>query len=827
MKKTEQSSNASSKDAVASNTTTKTNPTQNESPNDSKPNKTSNGQKGKNNGSTERKTNLPTVEHPNPADKADNRSSERPKNAQGKPAQNGSQEKKPQQKQKENKSVKDQPPKAANQNQGINLRVARDMLSPRETSLVAKLDSVDMSSNPIDYMVINHNLYYVAINSWLHIVQDVSKDERVTLVFSDYIKQHGLRKAISHCQLIADYIIDSYNTDSSKRGTPPNVATSPLYAVLCLVEIDDAGILQILRYLKRFSPSCADLLEDLALDKFYDVNRRCGHVRSKFSLVNQKWCASEDICEFIERRVKHHISFMTSGFVNYYKEDRISFSTGNSTCGKLLKDKLQGYANMQPYWFDLQYPLKPNKNAFYDVRSNAVDHILPAGERVKPNLWERYVLTPKAVPKNYKSARIIASEHPYHSAHMQAVRRALVMSLSKTSYSSMFDPRDQRENEEACRLGSIEAGYVTKDLSSASDRISLNLAMRVFPKYIINTILKHRATHLLRKTAKGDVIVKSKLFLTSGNPATFVCLGILITAVYCTAYEIHQLFCPDDRLLPIFVFGDDGCIDARVSELADEIFERLGFVINTDKSYSLESTYRESCGSEYTQGYDLRTVYFPRKNVWLNEPDPTSKRSVQLQESDKIKGISSLVSLQRATFQRYWSTQRFIADVIRALTPQHVWTTSVPGACATDLLSEIGTAKSRFKTIDRTNWCGGNQPLVVSRKRFEVDRRRDPLLRLQEYNELHPYDQIAYSLSDDCKTITILNCTVHSAISGSAKNVAERDPNVDMFLYVDWLKNGPRYEEPLLRLLRCSSAPRDYAAALEELPLRLRYAEDK
>jgi hypothetical protein len=66
-------------------------------------------------------------------------------------------------------------------------------------------------------------------------------------------------------------------------------------------------------------------------------------------------------------------------------------------------------------------------------------------------------------------------------------------------------------------------------------------------------------------------------------------------------------------------YGDDICIDSLAAELYIEYATRLGLIVNRSKSYYNDefkpprTYYRESCGKEYLNGYDVTPVRLPRK----------------------------------------------------------------------------------------------------------------------------------------------------------------------------------------------------------------------
>jgi hypothetical protein len=58
------------------------------------------------------------------------------------------------------------------------------------------------------------------------------------------------------------------------------------------------------------------------------------------------------------------------------------------------------------------------------------------------------------------------------------------------------------------------------------------------------------------------------------------------------------------------VYGDDICIDSRLTAVLMSILDRLGFVVNRHKSFTGSQSFRESCGGYYLDGADVTPLFF-------------------------------------------------------------------------------------------------------------------------------------------------------------------------------------------------------------------------
>lgn len=695
-----------------------------------------------------------------------------------------------------------------------------------ESRSIAEKDGVLVSSDPKGYANANAKVYYIAINSWLLQIRDVLQDTRTAAMLLDQLRVRGLLPVIQEAQAAADLVIIGYS-----GGSNPTLERTPIEQIFVRVahKVDDQQVLQLLRYLKRFSPQCTDLLVGKALSDFFAINDRCGKWQKD---ISTDWSGLSDqghkpiyrhassissTCHYLETRLEYFLSIMFKDFEKQYKLAAPSFSSGTSQNGRLLQDKIDSYANRQPFWLSPEYVLlsKSGDSIDYDtvcrkrhwriVRTRPLMSAKGDGRVIRKErfertcftdtgyLVERYFVTPTAVPKSYKTARIIASESAYHGAELQRVREAMVRSLAKSKYSSYFDPTDQDKNRMACQLGSIIGTYSSIDLSGASDSISKSLGNRVMPISITRRIRRHMARYL--KTPEKQLIL-SKMFATSGCPITFVSLGAICLAICLTAEDIYISLTGDKSLNPSYVFGDDCMVDTKIFQLVCDIFNRLGFVINSGKSYSSGSTYRESCGSEYSEGYDLTTQYFPRAQL-------------SFKEKELMDTVTSIIDLQHKLFDVSWDTQRFLGEVCDQLVAPKILTRSLPGSSTTDIWSEVEKKIYRKEPYDRKR--GGIGCTLVS--------------AILAWNNQASYeDRIIYQYTDDGLHLEILvpysSGFVTTLVTKTQKSVSEGktetkpakpvvpNSNLEMYYYSEWLKRGPQYDEPLLELLGIPSKRR-------------------
>lgn len=200
------------------------------------------------------------------------------------------------------------------------------------------------------------------------------------------------------------------------------------------------------------------------------------------------------------------------------------------------------------------------------------------------------------VPKTFKTLRSIASEPMLNGFVQKGIDQYLRQRLARVG----LDLTDQSRNSEMARLGSMGGfnPYCTIDLSSASDSLSYEVVKDLLPYDWFDLLDRTRSRFY---KYKGD-IAKYHKFVSMGNGFCFP-LQTLIFAAACYAVCVSNGAPKDFR-----VYGDD--IVVRQSEALQvlELLKFLGFRNNVDKTF-ITGSFRESCGTDWYGGLDVRPVY--------------------------------------------------------------------------------------------------------------------------------------------------------------------------------------------------------------------------
>lgn len=211
------------------------------------------------------------------------------------------------------------------------------------------------------------------------------------------------------------------------------------------------------------------------------------------------------------------------------------------------------------------------------------------------------------VPKSYKTFRTISMESSTLQYHQQAVWREIDRVVSRSPYlRSHIGFHEQERNQSLAKEGSLDRSYATIDLSAASDSVSYALVKELFRgtkllRYLI-------ATRSHRTLLPDGRLISLKKFAPMGSALCFPIETIIFAAICQFVTQEHGV--KGDYS----VFGDDIIVPTQCAEDVMITLEVLGFRVNREKSFFDSSCwFRESCGTEYCDGFDVTPLRVSRK----------------------------------------------------------------------------------------------------------------------------------------------------------------------------------------------------------------------
>lgn len=199
------------------------------------------------------------------------------------------------------------------------------------------------------------------------------------------------------------------------------------------------------------------------------------------------------------------------------------------------------------------------------------------------------------VPKNSKTERTIAIEPGINLWFQKGIGTLIRRRLFRAG----IDLNDQGHNQRLSRLASKFDNLATVDFSSASDTISTAIVEELLPPHWHALLSAFRSSAY---TLDGTASYFHK-FSSMGNGFTFELESLIF---YSIAVGVCQLLSIEDPT--ISVFGDDVILPSDAFDVFCSVCEDVGFEINKTKSYS-SSYYRESCGSHYWNGCDIKPIF--------------------------------------------------------------------------------------------------------------------------------------------------------------------------------------------------------------------------
>lgn len=210
------------------------------------------------------------------------------------------------------------------------------------------------------------------------------------------------------------------------------------------------------------------------------------------------------------------------------------------------------------------------------------------------------------VPKNYKTSRLICTEPTLNMMAQKAIGSYIEDRL--LSEVGIDLSRQPSINRRLARAGSLYKNFCTIDLKSASDTISLTLCKAVLPDRFFRSLLLARSP--VTRLPEMDKTVKLAMISSMGNGFTFPLQTMIFSAIVQAVYDMNGLRYRVRGAKRFAVFGDDIiCADGLYNEVVKAL-ELCGFVVNLEKSFhGSDEHFRESCGGDYVNGYDVRGVY--------------------------------------------------------------------------------------------------------------------------------------------------------------------------------------------------------------------------
>lgn len=203
------------------------------------------------------------------------------------------------------------------------------------------------------------------------------------------------------------------------------------------------------------------------------------------------------------------------------------------------------------------------------------------------------------VPKDSKKDRGIAVEPSINVFYQLAYGGEIRRRLRRVN----VDLNNRQDvHREMARKGSLQGGFCTIDLSSASDTVCSNLVKLLLPEkwHVVLASLRSPFTVLDGKW------IKLEKFSSMGNGFTFELETLLFQSL---SFAVMALggHLPDERS-NLFVFGDDIIVPEAAASDVIAVLSFCGLSVNKAKTFTAGG-FRESCGGDFFDGRAVRPFY--------------------------------------------------------------------------------------------------------------------------------------------------------------------------------------------------------------------------
>jgi len=250
------------------------------------------------------------------------------------------------------------------------------------------------------------------------------------------------------------------------------------------------------------------------------------------------------------------------------------------------------------------------------------------------------------VPKSYKTFRTISMEPATLMYKQQGVWKEIDRVVARSKYlKARIGFHEQERNQRLAKDGSINRNYATIDLSAASDSVSYELVKKLFRG---TKLLRYLVATRSRRTLLPDGrLIALKKFAPMGSALCFPIETIIFAAICDYVTRGHNV--NGDYS----VFGDDIIVPTQCVDQTIKILELLGFSVNREKSfYRSDCWFRESCGAEYCDGFDVTPMRVSRK----------------YQSRERLVHLVGLIDLANAAYDRgFKNLRRFYIGKLRTL----------------------------------------------------------------------------------------------------------------------------------------------------------------
>jgi hypothetical protein len=395
------------------------------------------------------------------------------------------------------------------------------------------------------------------------------------------------------------------------------------------------SVRQICLLFKKIEVECSPERTALALQSFADIERSF----EEFSLQDGEIAYFKSVSSVLWGNLVRGISL---------EQCRPKHGPGATAEGISGNQKF-----LWQFWYDRLEPYFPLVDNGYPlgIPDTATELKLVT---IVPETDERPVRV-VPVPKTLKSPRIIAIEPCCMQFVQQGIRDVLYRTIeSHWMTSGHVNFTDQSINQRLAVDGSSTGQLATIDLSDASDRVPLSLALEMFRSNpdLQDAINACRSTRA--ELPDGRIIGPLGKFASMGSALCFPIEAMYFyTLCVMALLRVHNLPVTYSNCFrvsrEVYVYGDDIIVPSSNAMTVLDYLRKYNCKVNTNKTF-VSGSFRESCGVDAYCGYEVT---------------PTYLRQVRPKNRQQAKHIISWVATANSFYKKgYWQTSSFMLNCV-------------------------------------------------------------------------------------------------------------------------------------------------------------------
>lgn len=212
-----------------------------------------------------------------------------------------------------------------------------------------------------------------------------------------------------------------------------------------------------------------------------------------------------------------------------------------------------------------------------------------------------------------------------------------------------YDLNTQERNQKLAYEGSVHDNLATIDLQGASDCVSLKLCELLLPPLWYDLLLELRtASCVYSDGSNGPLRYNLHKMSAMGNGFTFVLETLLFGAAARVAMRRSNSWGKSS------VYGDDIIVPSEAANTLIDYLNLMGFSVNKDKTF-VTGPFRESCGKDYYNGYDVRPLFITK----------------QIKKVSNLFHLLNSLLLQEKKWEWHDMSYSRVTETLRTWIPEH------------------------------------------------------------------------------------------------------------------------------------------------------------